>query len=89
MPNYVTSVDFSQYDHDRGEVTRQRIDGNEDDGIRYLLDDLHDAYMPDSPPEPEEPPELEEPPESEEPEPTAKAFYDMMAATLNLYLCII
>jgi hypothetical protein len=39
-----------------------------------LLDDLHDAYMPDSPPKPEE---LLEP---EEPEPTAKAFYDMMAA---------
>jgi hypothetical protein len=74
MPNYVTSVDFSQYDHDRGEVMLQRIDGNEDDGIRYLLDDLHDAYMPDSPPPQEEPPELEEP------EPTTKAFYDMMAA---------
>ncbi|KAK1615507.1 hypothetical protein QYE76_021024 [Lolium multiflorum] len=58
---------------------RQRIDGNEDDGIRYLLDDLHDAYMPESP-EQEEPPEPEGPPEPEEPEPTAKAFYDMMAA---------
>jgi hypothetical protein len=74
MPNYVTSVDFSQYDRDRGEVMRQRIDGNEDDGIRYLLDDIHDAYMPDSPPT------QEEPPEPEELETTAKVFYDMMAA---------
>ncbi|KAK1631026.1 hypothetical protein QYE76_005341 [Lolium multiflorum] len=69
------------YERDRGEVMRQRIDGNEDDGIRYLLDDLRDAYMPESPPlEQEGPPEQEEPPEPEEPEPTAKAFYDMMAA---------
>jgi hypothetical protein len=80
MPNYVTSVNFSQYDRDKGEVMQERIDGNEDDGIRYLLDDLHDAYMPDSPPPQEEPLELEELPEPEEPEPTSKAFYDMMAA---------
>jgi hypothetical protein len=39
-----------------------------------LLDDLHDAYMPDSPPP------------QEEPEPTTKAFYDMMAvAKRHLY----
>jgi hypothetical protein len=50
MPDFVTWVDFSQYERDRGEVMRQRIDGNEDDGIRYLLDDLRDADMPDSPP---------------------------------------
>jgi hypothetical protein len=79
MPNYVTSVDFSQYDRDRGEVMRQRINGNEDDGIRYLLDDLHDAYLPDSPPPQEEPLGSKELPEPEESEPTAKAFYDMMA----------
>jgi hypothetical protein len=45
-----------------------------------LLDDLHDAYMLDSPPPQEELPKPEEPSEPEEPEPTAKAFYDMMAA---------
>jgi hypothetical protein len=80
MPNYVTSIDFGQYERDRGEVMRQRIDGNEDDGIRNLLDDLRDADMPDSPPPRDEPPEPEEPAEPEEPEPTAKAFLDMMAS---------
>jgi hypothetical protein len=50
MPEFVTWVDISQYERDRGEVMRQRIDGNEDDGIRYLLDELRDADMPDSPP---------------------------------------
>src|SRR5664279_3692127 len=74
MPNYVTLVDFAQYERDRGEVMRQRIDGNEYEGIRYLLDDLRDADMPDSPPQ------REEQPEPEEPEPTAKAFLDMMAS---------
>ena len=59
---------------------RQRIDGNETDGILHLLDDLQDADMPDSPQEePEEPPEPEVLPE-EEPEPSAKAFIDMMAS---------
>lgn len=38
--------------------------------------------MPESPPSPEqeEPPEPEQPPEPEDPEPSAKAFYDMMAS---------
>ena len=64
---------------------RQRIDGNETDGILHLLDDLQDADMPDLPQEePKESPEPEEPPEpevlpQEEPEPSAKAFIDMMA----------
>ena len=79
MLHYVTTVDFDQHEHDRGEVMRQRLNGNDYDGVRDFLDDLIDADMPDSP-EPEEPPESEEPPEPEEPEPTAKAFYDMMAA---------
>jgi hypothetical protein len=84
MPDFVIWVDFSQYEHDRGEVMRQRIDGNKDDGIRYLLDDLRDADMPDSPLGQEEQPELskpEEPLEPEESKPTAKAFFDMMAST--------
>ena len=63
---------------------RQRINGNEDDGIRNWLDDLRAGDMPDSPPsqeEPEEPPEPEEPREPEDPEPTAKAFFAMMASS--------
>jgi hypothetical protein len=83
MPDFVTWADFSQYERDRGEVMRRRIDGNEDDGIRYFLDDLCDADMPDSPPGQEEHPEPEEPEEPlelEEPEPTTKAFFDMMAS---------
>ena len=80
MLEYNPPVDFSQHDRDRGEVMRQRIDGNETDGILHLLDDLRDADMPDSPQEePEEPPESEVLPE-EEPEPSAKAFIDMMAS---------
>ena len=89
MPNYVTLVEFAQYEQDRGEVMRQRIDGNEYDGLRNMLDDHHAAYMPDSPPpqeEQEEPGEPEAPDEPEEPEPTAKAFYETMAsATKPLY----
>ena len=80
MPNYVTQVDFHERERDRGEVMRQRLNGNEYDGIRNLLDDLHDAHMPDSPPLREEPLEPEVPPEPEEAEPVAKAFYDMLAA---------
>jgi hypothetical protein len=57
MPDLVTWVDFFEYERDRGEVMRQRINGNEDDGIRYLLDDLRDADMPDSPPGQEKQPE--------------------------------
>jgi len=69
MPHYVTHVDFDEHERDRGEVMRQRLNGNEFDGMRDLLDDLQDAEMPDSPP-----------PEPEEAEPVAKAFYDMMTA---------
>ena len=75
MPHYVRNVDFDQHERDRGEVIGQQLDGNEFDGIRDLLDDLHDAVMLDSPP-----PEPEEPPESEEAEPVAKAFYAMLTA---------
>ena len=88
-PNYVTHVDFDQYERLRVGVMRQRIDGNEYDGLRNMLDDHHAAYMPDSPPpqeEQEEPGEPEAPDEPEEPEPTAKAFYETMAsATKPLY----
>lgn len=80
MSNYVTQVDFARYERDRGEVMRQRLNGNEHDGIRNMLDDLIDADQPNSPPPREESPEPEEPLEPEEPEPTAKAFLDMMAA---------
>ena len=68
MPNYVTNVDFDQRECDRSEVMRERFNGNEYDGTGNLLDDLMDAYMPDSPP-----PEPEAPPEPEEAEPAAKA----------------
>ena len=79
MPGFVTTVDFTQNDRDRGDVMRQRIDGIEYDGMRNLLEDFRDA-MPESPPsaEPEGPPEPEQPPEPQDPEPSAKAFYDMM-----------
>src|SRR3954469_8060738 len=82
MRDFVMTVDFTQYERDRGEVMRQRINGNEGNGIRNLLDDFHDADMPDSPPshEPHEPPELEEPREPEDLEPSVKAFYDLMAS---------
>ena len=74
MPNYVPNVDFNQRERDRCEVMRQRFNGNEYDGTRNLLDDLMDAYMPDSPPpQPEAPPEPDAPPEPEEAEPAAKA----------------
>ena len=72
-PNYVTHVKFDQYERLRVGVMRQRIDGNEYDGLRNMLDDHHAAYMPDSPPpqeEQEEPGEPEAPDEPEEPEPT-------------------
>ncbi|KAK1653185.1 hypothetical protein QYE76_070990 [Lolium multiflorum] len=74
MHGYVTEIDFDERERDRGEVMRQRLNGNAYDGIRDFLDDLVHADVPDSPPEPEAPPE------PEEPEPTAKAFYDMIAA---------
>jgi len=84
MPNFVTTVNFDEYERESGRVMRQRINGNEDDGIRNWLDDLRAGDMPDSPPsqeEPEEPPEPEEPCEPEDPEPTAKAFFAMMASS--------
>ena len=71
MLDYVTTVNFAQRDRDRSEVMRQRLNGNEYDGIRDFLDDLVDAEQPDSPHPREEPPEPEEPLELEEPEPTA------------------
>ena len=75
MPHYVTTVDFDQHERDIGEVMRQRLNGNEFDGLRDLLDDLQDTEMPDSPP-----PEPDKPPEPEEAEPVAKAFYAMLIA---------
>lgn len=55
MPGFATTVDFTQNDHDKGDVMRQRIDGKEYDGMRNLMEDFRDA-MPESPPsrEPEE-----------------------------------
>jgi hypothetical protein len=55
-------------------VRQQRLNGNEYDGVRDLLDYLIHGDMLDSPPPWEEAPKLEEL------EPTAKAFYDMLAA---------
>ena len=34
MPHYITQVDFAEHERDRGEVMRQRLNGNEYDGIR-------------------------------------------------------
>jgi hypothetical protein len=73
MSHYVTHIDFGEHERDRGDVMRQRLNGNEYDGVRDLLDDLIHGNMPDSPPS------WEEAPEPEEPEPTVKAFYDMLA----------
>ena len=53
MPDFTMRVDFAEYERAREEVMRQRIDGNEDDGIRNMLDGFRDAAMPDLPP-PEE-----------------------------------
>ena len=80
MLGYVPPIDFAKRERDRYDVLRQRLNGNEYDGIRNFLDDLIHADLPDSPPPREEPPELEEPPEQEEPEPTAKAYYAMIEA---------
>jgi hypothetical protein len=86
MSHYVTHIYFDEHDRDRGDVMRQRLNGNEYDGFKDLLDDLVHGDMPDSPPSWEEAPELEEPPEPEEPpeqeipEPTTKAFYNMLVA---------
>jgi hypothetical protein len=71
---------FDENEHGRGDVMRQRLNGNEYDGVRDLLDDLIHGDMPDLPPPWEKVREPEEPPEPKEPEPTAKAFYDMLAA---------
>ena len=68
MPNFVTTIDFGEYERESGRVMQQRINGNEDDGIRNWLDDLRDAEMPDSPPSQEEPEELPEPEEAPEPD---------------------
>ena len=57
MHGYVPEVDFDERERDRGEVMRQRLNGNAYDGVRDFLDDLVHADVPDSPPEPEAPPE--------------------------------
>jgi hypothetical protein len=80
MSHYVMHIDFDEHERDRGDVMRQRVNGNEYDGVRDLLDDLIHGNMPDSPPSSDEVPEPEEAPKPEEPEPTAKAFYDILAA---------
>ena len=70
MPGYTVWVSHGEQERPREEVMRQHIDGNEDDGIRNMLDDL--GQMPRSPPSEGEP---------EDPEETAKAFLDMMASS--------
>uniref|UniRef100_A0ACD5XP76 Uncharacterized protein n=1 Tax=Avena sativa TaxID=4498 RepID=A0ACD5XP76_AVESA len=89
MPNFAMPTNFPERDRVRGEVMRQRINGNEDDGIGNMLHDLQYAEMAHSPPreedpegpdESEEPNEPEEMGELEEPEAIAKAFLDMMAS---------
>jgi hypothetical protein len=72
MSHYITHIDFDEHELDRGDVMRQRLNGNEYDGVRDLLDDLIHGDIPDSPPP------WEEAPKPEEPEPTVKAFYDML-----------
>ena len=41
MPNYVTTVDFDEYERENGRVMRQRINGNEDDGIKNFSARCH------------------------------------------------
>ena len=53
---FTTTIDFGQYERENVRVTRQRINGIEDDGMRNFLEDLRDADIPDSPPSGEEPP---------------------------------
>ena len=36
IPNFITTVDFGEYERENGRVMRQRINGNEDDGIKKL-----------------------------------------------------
>ena len=76
-------TNFPERDRVREEVMRQRIDGNDDDGIGNMLHDLHYAELAHSPPpeeDLEEPDEPEETGEPEEPEATAKAFLNTMAS---------
>jgi hypothetical protein len=77
MPDFTMPINFAERDRERWQVMRQRIDGNADDGIRNMLDDLHYAQHAHSPPPEDDP---EEPDEPDEPEATAKAFLDMMAS---------
>ena len=71
MENYTMPVNDGEHECSREEVTRQHIDGDQDDGIRDMLDDLHRAETPHS---------------GEEPEHTAKVFFDTMAsAKKHLY----
>jgi len=69
MPDYKIWVNHGESECARADVMRQRIDGNEDDGVRDMIDDIRDAQMPHSPPSEGDLEELEE---------TAKAFVDMM-----------
>jgi hypothetical protein len=80
MPDFTMPINLAERDRERWEVMRQRIDGNADDGIRNLLDDLHYAQQAHSPPPEDDLEEPEEPKGPDEPEATAKAFLDMMAS---------
>ncbi|KAK1646876.1 hypothetical protein QYE76_064681 [Lolium multiflorum] len=71
-------IDFDEHERDRGEVMRQRLNGNEYDGVRDFLDDLVDAHMPSRHLHGRNRQNRRNL-EPEEPEP-AKAFYDMIAA---------
>jgi hypothetical protein len=81
MPDFTMPINFAERDRERWEVMRQRIDGNADDGIRNLLDDLHYAQQAHSLPPEDDLEEPEEPEGPDEPEATTKAFLDMMAST--------
>ena len=55
MPNFTMRIKFPKRNRAREEVMRQRIDGNANDGIGNMLDDLQYAEMARSPPLEEDP----------------------------------
>ena len=69
-PNYTRWTLHGEVDRTRREVVRQRIaDYDSDAGVGDMLDDYHEAHL-----------EEQEALREEEPEPTAKAYYEMLAA---------
>ena len=70
MPEFTVWVQPGEQEDERprAEVMRQRVNGNEDDGIGNMMDDIRDAHMPPSSPG------------EEDDEETTKAYLNMMAS---------